>query len=79
MVSKALRRSMKTPTVYLFLSLAVTISSTNSRRAVDVDLFGLNPYWLSDIKLCLSMNEFSLLQNSFSNIFENCGNNATGR
>ena len=68
----------KTPEVYLLLSLAVIIFSTNSSSAFDVDLFALNPYWLSFNRLCLSINAFSLLQKSFSSIFENWGRSATG-
>ena len=51
MVSKALLKSINIPPpVFLLLSKEDVISSTSSKRAVDVVLDGRNPYWFSEIK-----------------------------
>ncbi len=72
----AFLRSRNIPTAYFFWSIEVVISAIVSVNASDVDLFDLNPYWLSFSNLCLFLN-FSNLLLSFSRIFENCGSRET--
>lgn len=68
MVSKAFCKSMKIPQIYhKFFSVQFEISSIKSIKARDVDLFCLNPYWLSDNKLCFSIKFRGLESNMFSN------------
>ena len=67
---KSFFKSMKTPSVYFFLSRDALISSTKSSSACEVDIEERN-YWLFDKTLFLSINCSNLLLYSFSRILEN--------
>lgn len=54
MYQKLFLRLIKTPTPNCLWSLAFVSSSTKSINTIDVKLFDLNPYWLSEINLYLS-------------------------
>ena len=77
MVSNAFFRSTNTPIAIPLLSIQFVISSISCISASDVDLYVLNPFWLSVRRLCFSMNLSSLSENSFSSILENWGSKET--
>ena len=66
------------PMAYLLLSREAVISSTNSIKACDADMFDLNQYWLGLRMLYLNRKLSNLSLYNFSRIFENWGNKKIG-